>query len=118
MQEVERGAVKFYAASHRPEDRAEELYHRLRLGDLKQAKARWMPEAAAHLAGAEEELPSRSAKRLLVRLMQGAPELELSEDEQLEWEQRTAEEVENLLTQGFTDDALAHFRRALAEHSP
>ncbi len=110
MRAVERAAVLFYQDSDRPEDRAEELYHRLRLAEnLNEVKARWTPEAAA-LADAGPELPTRSA-RLLSRLMRGSPELPAVNADQVAWEQRTAGEVEDLLTQGLEEEAKALLRQ-------
>ena len=44
---IERSAVDYYAAVDNPTDRAEEIYHRLRLGDdLRAVKERWIPAAA------------------------------------------------------------------------
>jgi hypothetical protein len=108
---VEADAVAYYQRSDRPEDRAEELYHRLRLGgSLREVKARWMPEAGTALMGAESELPSRSA-RLLARLLKGLPpDASAGEDDkvdQVDWEQRRAAEVEDLVTQGYLERAKA-----------
>jgi cellulose synthase operon protein C len=103
---VERGAVDYYAASDDPMDRAEEVYHRLRLADdLRAVKLRWIPAAALYLGTADAELPPRSA-RLLTRLRQDVPDDLVDEAEQLEWERTTAAEVENLLAQGYVDHAL------------
>jgi hypothetical protein len=103
---VERSAVDFYAASDDPMDRAEEIYHRLRLADdLRAVKQRWIPAAALYLGSADPELPPRSA-RLLARLRQDVPDDLVDEAEQIEWERTTAAEVENLLAQGYVDYAL------------
>ncbi|HEX6577193.1 MAG TPA: hypothetical protein VF082_02420, partial [Jiangellaceae bacterium] len=111
---VERSAVGHYARSDEPADRAEELYHRLRLADdLPAVKQRWVPEAALYLGSADAELPPRSA-RLLVRLRQDVPDDLVDEAEQLEWEQTTATEVENLLAQGY----VAHALQALETRRP
>lgn len=105
LRTLERAVIAFYAPSDRPADRAEELYHRLRLGEsLSEVKSRWMPQVAKHLDGAQRELPPRSA-RLLTRLLRGSPEAGQADD-QYEWEQRTAEEVENLLQQDFGGQVL------------
>jgi tetratricopeptide (TPR) repeat protein/ABC-type transporter Mla maintaining outer membrane lipid asymmetry ATPase subunit MlaF len=113
VQAVERAAVLFYQDSDRPEDRAEELYHRLRLAEnLSEVKARWTPEAAGALAGAEPELPARSA-RLLGRLVRGSPELPSTNADQVMWEQRTADEAEDLLTQGLEEEAKALLRQRM-----
>ena len=105
---VEKAAIDFYARSDRPEDRAEEIYHRLRVGGdaLKEVKTRWLPEAAGALAGAGDELPNRGA-RILSRLLQSAPEATSSDEDQFDWEQGAAAEVEDLLTQGFPHEAEA-----------
>jgi cellulose synthase operon protein C len=103
---VELSAAGYYARSDQPADRAEELYHRLRLADdLRAVKQRWIPEAALYLGSADAELPPRSA-RLLARLRQDVPDDLVDEAEQLEWERTTAAEVENLLAQGYVDHAL------------
>ena len=102
---VERAAIAYYGQRGSTADRAEELYHRLRLGDdLSLVRARWVPELAPHLANAVDELPHRSA-RLLTRLLEGTDEA--SEDEaELEREQRAAAEADDLLTQGYAKQAL------------
>jgi len=117
---VERSAVAFYARSGDPKDRAEELYHRLRLAeDMREISRRWTPEAALYLANAEAELPARSA-RLLTRLRQQVPDDLVDEAEQIEWERSTAAEVENLVAQGFVSHALARLteRRPWTTCSP
>ena len=109
---VERAAVLFYQDSDRLEDRAEELYHRLRLAEnLNEVKARWMPEAAAALADAESELPTRSARRLLGRLIRSSPELPTANADQVGREQQAADEVEDLLAQGLEEEAKALLRQ-------
>lgn len=104
---VERAAIAHYGQRDSMVDRAEELYHRLRLGDdLPLVRARWVPELAPHLATAVDELPHRSA-RLLSRLLQGIGEASEDEDEaELEREQRAAAEADDLLTQGYAEQAL------------
>jgi hypothetical protein len=103
---LEQSAVDYYAASDDPTDRAEEIYHRLRLADeLRAVKQRWIPAAALYLGTADPELPPRSA-RLLARLRQDVPDDLVDEADQLEWERTTAAEVENLLAQGYAGYAL------------
>lgn len=104
--EVERRAVAFYEASARAEDRAEEVYHRLRLGQsAAEIEPRWLPELALVLDGVAAELPPRSAK-LLERLRRDSPADGPEDDDQADWEHRTAAEAENLLTQGYATEAL------------
>ena len=108
--DIERRAVEFYAARPDATDRAEELYHRLRLEeDLGQVRQRWLPSAANYLVDAREELPKRSA-RLLDDLCRLESEPGLGVDEQQDWERQTAEVVEDLLAQGYAADALALMR--------
>ncbi|MGH8825221.1 MAG: Rab family GTPase [Jiangellaceae bacterium] len=103
---VELSAVDHYARSDDPKDRAEEIYHRLRLADdLQAVKQHWMPAAALYLGNVDAELPPRSA-RLLARLRQDVPDDLVDEADQLEWERTTAAEVENLLAQGYVEHAL------------
>lgn len=104
---VELEAVEFYAKSETEQDRAEEIYHRLRLtGSPRVIESRWLPEVGIYLEGAAPELPPRS-RRLLARLLQNVPADLVREADQVEWERRTAAEVEDLLAQGYVDQALA-----------
>jgi hypothetical protein len=106
LRTLERAVIDFYTPSERPVERAEELYHRLRLGEsLTEVETRWMPEVAPRLESIQPELPTRSA-RMLTRLLRSSPEGGQGED-QYEWEHRTADEVEHLLTQDFAGQALA-----------
>ncbi|MGW3630993.1 AAA family ATPase [Streptomyces sp. NPDC005122] len=71
---IHRAAVKYYR--HMPETdpvraaeyRAEELYHRLCLGQTKTLDQRWVPEAGLLLDSALEELPPRGRVYLSERL--------------------------------------------------
>ena len=101
---VEEAAVRWFGARDSTADRAEELYHRLRLGrDLDVVAERWSPELRPYLLDAADELPARSA-RLLTRLLEGTPGT-LPEQQHVEREHEAATEAENLLAQGFTQAA-------------
>ena len=103
---VEEAAVRWFGARHSAADRAEEIYHRLRLGrELDVVVERWSPELRPYLLDVTDELPGRSAK-LLTRLLEGAPAVQL-ETQQAEREQEAAAEAENLLAQGFAEAAHA-----------
>ncbi|MDQ7802717.1 AAA family ATPase [Amycolatopsis sp. A133] len=105
LREVEQRAIDFHAASDDPRDRAEELYHRLRLGGQQaEIQARWTVEAAARLKDSHNELPVRSAQ-LLSRLLDATEGVELLEDG-VQVERVAVEEAENLITQGFPAEAL------------
>lgn len=104
LRDLEQAAIEFYGKSDRPSDRAEEIYHRLRLGgSLTEVRERWLPEAGSYLEGAQAELPSRSA-RLLERLLRDASRPD--PDDQFEWEQMTAAQVDNYLQQGLAEYAM------------
>ena len=103
---VERRAVKYFSRLPDPKDRAEELYHRLRLGDdLDSVPGRWLAEAAPYLSGIDSELPSRSA-RLLVKMRQDSPAFVMSETDQTTWTDSAVNEVEDFMTQGYFAEAL------------
>ncbi|WP_308112787.1 ATP-binding protein [Streptomyces sp. DH12] len=114
--EVERRAVAYYAGREGVEARAEEIYHRLRLDeDPRAVEERWLPGVERLLEGAQDELGPRAAALLGAhRDRGGASELVMAEADQEDWERMAAREVGDLLSQGFTDAALAR----LAERRP
>ncbi|MDT9684210.1 AAA family ATPase [Streptomyces sp. TRM76323] len=114
--EVERRAVAYYAAREGPEARAEEIYHRLRLNeDPRTVEERWLPGVERLLEGAQEEMSPRAAALLSAhRRRGGASDLVMAEADQEDWERIVGHEVEDLLAQGFTEEALAR----LAERRP
>lgn len=103
---IEQDAVAFYARRPDPEDRAEEIYHRLRLGDgLREVAARWQLGIEPFLIGTQDELPPRSAAFLTARLG-GDISLDLLDGaDQEDWERITAREVEELIAQGLFAEA-------------
>ncbi|MFE7130560.1 AAA family ATPase [Streptomyces sp. NPDC057638] len=112
MRAVERRAVAYYAARQGLPARAEEIYHRLRLGENpRTVEARWVPGVEHLLVGAERDMPHRAAALLTAKLG-GAdpPERVLAGADQEDWERITAREVEDLLAQGFADAALTRMR--------
>ncbi|WOI61847.1 AAA family ATPase [Streptomyces fradiae] len=114
--EVERRAVEFYAAREGLEARAEEIYHRLRRGEHpRTVEERWLPGVERLLAGAQDEMGPRAAALLSAhRRRGGASELVMAEADQEDWERIAAHEVEDLLAQGLTGEALVR----LAERRP
>ncbi|MER7830644.1 ATP-binding protein [Streptomyces sp. NPDC095602] len=114
--EVERRAVEYYAAREGLEARAEEIYHRLRRGEHpRTVEERWLPGVERLLAGAQEEMSPRAAALLSAhRRRGGASDLVMAEADQEDWERIAAREVEDLLAQGLTEQALAR----LAERRP
>ncbi|WP_374985273.1 AAA family ATPase [Streptomyces fradiae] len=114
--EVERRAVEFYAAREGLEARAEEIYHRLRRGEHpRTVEERWLPGVERLLEGAQDEMGPRAAALLSAhRRRGGASELVMAEADQEDWERIAGHEVEDLLAQGLTGEALAR----LAERRP
>ncbi|WP_225802812.1 trypsin-like peptidase domain-containing protein [Streptomyces sp. NK15101] len=107
MRAVDRRAVAYYAAREGPRERAEEIYHRLRLGENpRTVEARWEPGVAPYLGGATyREMAHRSAAFLLGRIGGHVPDQIMTEADQEDWERIAAREVEDLLTQGYVEAA-------------
>ncbi|MFD3942150.1 trypsin-like peptidase domain-containing protein [Streptomyces sp. NPDC058579] len=115
MRAVDHLAVEFHAAREGPAARAEEIYHRLRLGQNPRAvERRWEPGVAPYLAGADRDMPPRSAAFLLGKLGGHVPDRIMAEADQEDWERIAAREVEDLLTQGYVEAAVER----LAERRP
>ncbi|MET9433950.1 trypsin-like peptidase domain-containing protein [Streptomyces sp. NPDC006551] len=115
MRAVDRRAVEYYAARQDPRSRAEEIYHRLRLGENpRTVERRWVAGVGGHLAGADRDMPARSAAFLLGKIGGHVPDQIMAEADQEDWERIAAREVENLLTQGYVEAAAER----LAERQP
>ncbi|MER5205545.1 trypsin-like peptidase domain-containing protein [Streptomyces sp. NPDC002825] len=107
MRAVDRRAVAYYADREEPRERAEEIYHRLRLGENpRTVAARWEPDVAPYLGGSTyREMSHRSAAFLLGRIGGHVPDQIMTEADQEDWERIAAREVEDLLTQGYVEAA-------------
>ncbi|MFI9742130.1 trypsin-like peptidase domain-containing protein [Streptomyces sp. NPDC052494] len=107
MRAVDRSAVAYYAAREGARNRAEEIYHRLRLGENpRTVEARWERGVAAYLGGTtHREMPDRSAAFLLGLIGGHVPDQIMTGAEQEDWERIAAREVEDLLTQGYVEAA-------------
>ncbi|MFB6838391.1 trypsin-like peptidase domain-containing protein [Streptomyces sp. NPDC056361] len=116
MRAVDRRAVAYYAAREGDRARAEEIYHRLRLGENpRTVEARWEPGVAPYLGGStHREMAHRSAAFLLGRIGGHVPDQIMTEADQEDWERIAAREVEDLLTQGYVEAAA----QRLAERRP
>ncbi|MFI9051401.1 ATP-binding protein [Streptomyces sp. NPDC053427] len=112
LREIEQRAVGYYAARDGTADRAEEIYHRLRLDENpRSVEERWLPGVERFLLGAQQDLPPRAAALLMAKLGTGASDKVAEAADQADWERITAREVEDLLAQGFTEEAYARIRR-------
>ncbi|GAA2148920.1 AAA family ATPase [Kitasatospora kazusensis] len=121
VRDIEERAVSYYAAREGLEARAEEIYHRLRLQQsLRLVEERWLPGVERFLEGAEGDLAPKAVAFLTVRQGGQPSDDVLADAEQEDWERLTAREVEDLLSQGFTEEAAARLeqRRPWAPCSP
>ncbi|MFF8378468.1 trypsin-like peptidase domain-containing protein [Streptomyces sp. NPDC015661] len=107
MRAVDRRAVAYYADREGSRERAEEIYHRLRLGENpRTVESRWEPGVAPYLGGStHREMSHRSAAFLLGRIGGHVPDQIMTEADQEDWERIAAREVEDLLTQGYVEAA-------------
>ncbi|WP_137992163.1 trypsin-like peptidase domain-containing protein [Streptomyces vilmorinianum] len=106
MRAVDHRAVEHYAAREGPRARAEEIYHRLRLGENpRTVEERWEPGVGGYLTGSDRDMPARSAAFLLGRTGGHVPDRIMAEADQEDWERIAAREVEDLLTQGYVEAA-------------
>lgn len=107
VEQIDRAAVSFYAKEPDAAARAEEIYHRLRLGEpFETLDARWMPEAAIYLKDAGEELPAKQqlwlAEKLGITLDDSVREVAGQED----WEDQAARSADRYLQKGKAEMAL------------
>ncbi|MEV6246707.1 trypsin-like peptidase domain-containing protein [Streptomyces sp. NPDC051742] len=116
MRAVDRSAVAYYSVREGTRNRAEEIYHRLRLGENpRTVEARWEPGVDAYLGGQTHlEMAHRPAAFLLGRIGGHVPDQIMAEADQEDWERIAAREVEDLLTQGYVEAAA----QRLAERRP
>ncbi|MFC4611432.1 AAA family ATPase [Streptomyces maoxianensis] len=115
MRAVERRAVEYHAARDGLEARAEEIYHRLRLDENpRSVEERWLPGIERFLTGAQQDMSPRAAGLLTAKLGGGAPDNVMAGADQEDWERIAAQEVEDLLAQGFAEAAFVR----LAERRP
>jgi cellulose synthase operon protein C len=117
VEDIERRAVDYYTAQEGPVARAEEIYHRLRLGQSpRDVDARWEPGVEAYLYGAQEEVGERAQAYLAAKLKDGRVPPEVLRAADLEdWELLTAREVEDLLDQATSEESRERNARAALE---
>jgi hypothetical protein len=89
---VDQRAAAWYAAegAEAPEDSAELVYHRLRLGDIGGAEQAWRHASGSFLTYAEDDIRDAAARSWLREHLGGAPDAALS---QFAWEQDAAERI-------------------------
>ena len=103
---IEKAAVRYYSQRKSPEDRAEEIYHRLSLEQSLDLVSRrwadaekrgWTQQIRALLFGARDELEPRERAWLAAKLdVELTPE-EAEEADQASWEKQTVQAVQRYL---------------------
>ncbi|MCW8137596.1 MAG: ATP-binding protein [Planctomycetota bacterium] len=115
---VHERAVEFYARREGVADRAEELYHRLSLGQPRQVlDERWIRGVEPHLLGALEELQGDARAYIAGRLGGTDQAVDWSQAPIEDWEQEVARRAERLLENDTPLQAVSVMRRR-AERSP
>jgi hypothetical protein len=104
---IHAAAVAFYANRPQVADRAEEIYHRLALGeDPQEVDKRWLTGIEPFLRDAVGELPPRSNAYLANRVGGVADEKQLTTAAPLEWEEYAQKRAGDLLKFGQAQKAL------------
>jgi hypothetical protein len=110
-EQINRNAVTFYKKQSGAVARAEEIYHRLRLGQSTTTlNDRWLPEAANYLKGAGEELPAQQRLWLASKLGITLNEAVRQTANQEAWEGQAARTADRLLQSGAAEKALSVLR--------
>jgi DNA/RNA endonuclease G (NUC1) len=111
---IDENAIRYWMTQTGPVAIAEQLYHRLRLGQSRAILTRhWQPQAGPLLRSALEELPRGSVQRawLATNLKATLESSEAVKIDQVEWEQQTGLEVGRCLADGKPEIALDLLRR-------
>ncbi len=107
--QIHENAVGLWERQKGPLARAEELYHRLRLGQpAAKLNQRWDAEAGRLLRSTMDELPIRSPQYIWLanKLTVGLETVRTARVGQADWEQQTATEVQRLLLGNQPEQAL------------
>jgi hypothetical protein len=104
---IHAAAVAFYAGRTQPADRAEEIYHRLALGeDPLEVDKRWLTGIESLLRDAVGELPPQGNAYLANRVGGVADEKQLATAPPIEWEEYARKRAGDLLKFGQARKAL------------
>lgn len=116
---IHAAAARYYHGRPSAIERAEEIYHRLWLGeDAPELNKLWSPELQTHLRGAYEELKPRAkiwlGDKLGIELEEG-----LRAQASFEiWERQTEQRARTLMSSGFVSEALAALRERERSQAP
>ncbi|HEX6719179.1 MAG TPA: ATP-binding protein, partial [Pyrinomonadaceae bacterium] len=106
-EQINRLAVQYYSPRETLQDRAEEIYHRLKLGDDSETIAsRWLSGIEPFLRDAMPELPAESRPMLASYLGITLKKEDIEAAGTAEWERYTAREAEELVKLGHYTQAL------------
>lgn len=108
FEQINRAAVAYYQGRDTPRERAEEIYHRLMLGqDSADLDLHWEPSASYWLHDALDEVPASARAYLAHRLgVQVGPNA-MQEADDVSWTRKAAQEVRSLLDAGRPLEALS-----------
>lgn len=105
-EQINRLAVTYYSGRETFQDRAEEIYHRLKLRDTETIASRWLPGIERFLKDAIQELPIESRPTLATHLGISLSIEDIQAAGTAEWERYTARETEELVKLGHYQQAL------------
>ncbi len=111
-EQISRLAVNYYSPRETLQDRAEEIYHRLKLrDDAETIGSRWLPGIEPFLRNSINELPVESRSMLASYLGITISTEDVNAAGIAEWERYTAREAEELVKLGHYTQALEKIRR-------
>jgi Tfp pilus assembly protein PilF/DNA polymerase III delta prime subunit len=111
VNDIHRGAIRFYERADDDVSRAEELYHRLSLGVTRDIlKERWREGLDQYLAPVVHELPPKSQAFLVARMDLEVNEEIWNEADEEDWRLYTGRRARSLINLGRDDEALAILR--------
>ena len=112
VESIQRRAVSYYRRMKNPVSRAEEIYHRLALGQIGESVAsRWQPGVEPYLHSAVDELALPQQAFLAARLKINVDDSVLEKATQEDWEELVARQADALLRLSQPEKALEVIRR-------
>ena len=105
--DIHKAAIGYYSNESGTVARAEEIYHRLCMGDMgPEIDHLWTPEMKSHLRGAFEDLDTRGKIWLAGKIGRELDTDLLAQSELAVWEQQTQERVQTLINNRMLEEAL------------
>jgi hypothetical protein len=106
--EIQRKAIQYYSSRTDPISRAEEIYHRLAIGeDLRSVDQRWITGVEEHLAGPWDDLSAQAQRYLASRTDFELPDDNWSRADVESKERRASRRAQDFLARGIPDRALS-----------